>query len=313
MPTLGEELKKRREARSISLNDIAESTKISTRYLKAIEAGNYSVLPGGIFTRSFIRAYAREVGMGEEEAVGLYHQQIAPPSPEQPAQVGKGQAKGPGPERPVAAAVQAAESGPRPSAQKVSRTRRQEPVAYRSSPTRTSWSTVVIFAGVVIFLLLVIVVLVRSLNSGQNEKSTNTTAVAQKNDAGKPTPPTPSGSGQTGQTPPVQSTGDTSKPPAGDAPVQNVPTDALAVKIEASAGDSWLRYQVDDAKPGNILLKQGDTQDLPPAQKQIKLNLGNRLALKLKINNREATFPANTPKFSAQVVISRDNLQTFFQ
>src|SRR5215212_745758 len=75
MPTLGEELKRRREERQISLTDISEATRIGTRFLKAIEADNFSVLPGGIFTRSFIRAYAREIGMDEDEAISLYQQQ----------------------------------------------------------------------------------------------------------------------------------------------------------------------------------------------------------------------------------------------
>src|ERR1043165_4034880 len=77
MPTLGEELKRRREERNVTLTDISEATRIGTRFLKAIETDNYSVLPGGIFTRSFIRAYAKKVGMDEDEAIGLYQQQVA--------------------------------------------------------------------------------------------------------------------------------------------------------------------------------------------------------------------------------------------
>src|ERR1044071_9815836 len=75
MPTLGEELKRRREEREITLTDISEATRIGTRFLKAIEMDNYGVLPGGIFTRSFIRAYAKQVGMDETEATGLFQQQ----------------------------------------------------------------------------------------------------------------------------------------------------------------------------------------------------------------------------------------------
>src|SRR6185369_7671648 len=76
MPTLGEELKRRREERDITLADISEATRIGTRFLKAIETDNYSVLPGGIFTRSFIRAYAKQVGMDEDESISLYQQQV---------------------------------------------------------------------------------------------------------------------------------------------------------------------------------------------------------------------------------------------
>src|SRR5438128_10586368 len=77
MPTLGEELKRRREERQIALTDISEATRIGTRFLKAIEMDNYGVLPGGIFTRSFIRAFAKQVGMDEDEAIALYQQQVA--------------------------------------------------------------------------------------------------------------------------------------------------------------------------------------------------------------------------------------------
>src|SRR5437660_3061072 len=83
MPTLGEELKHKREQRGITLAEIAEATRIGTRFLKAIETDNFSILPGGIFTRSFIRAYAKYVGMNEEDAIGLYIQQVASPALEQ--------------------------------------------------------------------------------------------------------------------------------------------------------------------------------------------------------------------------------------
>src|SRR6516225_4505406 len=84
MPTLGEELKHRREELGKTLSIISETTRIGTRFLKAIEENNFSVLPGGIFTRSFIRAYAREVGMDETEAIALYHRQTSPQEPPEP-------------------------------------------------------------------------------------------------------------------------------------------------------------------------------------------------------------------------------------
>src|SRR3977135_1662809 len=85
MPTLGEELRHKRDQRGISLADIAEATRIGTRFLKAIETDNFSILPGGIFTRSFIRAYAKHVHMNEDEAIAQYKQQIAEPSAENTA------------------------------------------------------------------------------------------------------------------------------------------------------------------------------------------------------------------------------------
>jgi len=78
IPTLGEELKRKREERGKTLSGISETTRIGTRFLKAIEENRFSVLPGGIFTRSFIRAYAREVGMDEAEAIARLVQESAP-------------------------------------------------------------------------------------------------------------------------------------------------------------------------------------------------------------------------------------------
>jgi len=72
MASLGEELKRRREERGLSLRAISDETRIALRFLKAIESDDYSILPGGIFNRSFIRAFARQVDMDEEEAIRLY-------------------------------------------------------------------------------------------------------------------------------------------------------------------------------------------------------------------------------------------------
>lgn len=74
--TLGEELKRRREALGISLREISDETRIGVRFLKAIELNQYSVLPGGIFNRSFIRAFARHVSFSEEEALHLYSRHV---------------------------------------------------------------------------------------------------------------------------------------------------------------------------------------------------------------------------------------------
>ncbi|MBV9960457.1 MAG: helix-turn-helix domain-containing protein [Acidobacteria bacterium] len=70
--SFGEQLRLAREARGISLREISEQTRISTRYLEAIESGDLKRLPGGIFNRSFIKAYAKYVGYDEREALEAY-------------------------------------------------------------------------------------------------------------------------------------------------------------------------------------------------------------------------------------------------
>jgi cytoskeletal protein RodZ len=72
MDRFGATLKQAREARKLSLEDVALPTKIGVRFLKALEDEDFTKLPGGVFNKSFTRAYARELGLNEEEAVAAY-------------------------------------------------------------------------------------------------------------------------------------------------------------------------------------------------------------------------------------------------
>jgi cytoskeletal protein RodZ len=62
-----------REHKGISLREIADNTKISIRFLQAIEAGDFGQLPGGIYNTSYIRQYAREIGYEEAKLLAYYH------------------------------------------------------------------------------------------------------------------------------------------------------------------------------------------------------------------------------------------------
>jgi len=90
MPSFGEQLKREREKRSITLDDISATTKISTRLLRALEEDHFEQLPGGIFNKGFVRAYAKSVGLDADQIVADYlvasgEDQPAPtPLPEAP-------------------------------------------------------------------------------------------------------------------------------------------------------------------------------------------------------------------------------------
>lgn len=60
--------------RGVTLDEIAESTKIGTRLLRALEEEQFDLLPGGIFNKGFVRAYAKYLGMDEDQAVADYLQ-----------------------------------------------------------------------------------------------------------------------------------------------------------------------------------------------------------------------------------------------
>jgi cytoskeleton protein RodZ len=87
MATFGENLRREREMRGVSLEEICDATKISVRLLRAVEADQFEKLPGGIFTRSFIRAYAKYLGLDEETVMAEF--QLVSPASAQPADLGR--------------------------------------------------------------------------------------------------------------------------------------------------------------------------------------------------------------------------------
>lgn len=72
MGAFGEKLRTQREKRGIALDAISNITKISPRMLRALEEEHFDQLPGGVFNKGFVRAYARQVGLDEEETLAEY-------------------------------------------------------------------------------------------------------------------------------------------------------------------------------------------------------------------------------------------------
>src|SRR5215472_5760878 len=90
MQSFGSTLRQERERRGISLEAISSSTKIRLLYLQAIEQDHLEELPGGLIGRGFVRAYARAIGIDEEETITAYlasraesESQLVPPMPAQ--------------------------------------------------------------------------------------------------------------------------------------------------------------------------------------------------------------------------------------
>jgi cytoskeleton protein RodZ len=89
--SFGENLRRERELRAISIQEISAATKIGTRILIALEEEDFDKLPGGIFNKGFVRAYARFVGLDEEKAIADYAEAARSRIPEQEFQVVAGQ------------------------------------------------------------------------------------------------------------------------------------------------------------------------------------------------------------------------------
>jgi cytoskeleton protein RodZ len=72
MGEFGKELRSERVSRGVGIEEISDSTKISSRYLTALEQDQFEQLPGGVFNKGIVRSYARVVGLDEEFWVGRY-------------------------------------------------------------------------------------------------------------------------------------------------------------------------------------------------------------------------------------------------
>ena len=76
MELIGARLKKAREGANFSLQDISDRTRISLRFLAAIENDDFSALPGRVYIYGFTRAFARAVGLDEESVVAALQEKM---------------------------------------------------------------------------------------------------------------------------------------------------------------------------------------------------------------------------------------------
>jgi cytoskeleton protein RodZ len=87
--TFGERLKRERELREVSMEEITSATRIGPRFLEALENEDWEQLPGGVFNRGFVRSVARYLGLDEEAFLAEYdlarntQSQQEPPRPEE--------------------------------------------------------------------------------------------------------------------------------------------------------------------------------------------------------------------------------------
>ena len=72
MTSLGQALREEREARNISIEEIASATKIVSRYIEALENDRFDIMPGGFFIKGIIRTYAQAIGLDGEEVLARY-------------------------------------------------------------------------------------------------------------------------------------------------------------------------------------------------------------------------------------------------
>jgi len=275
--TLGQELRRRREAKGIELQDISNATRVAVRFLRAIEEDDFASLPGGLFTRSFIRTYARHVGMDEEEAISRYYEQTG----------------------------QAREDIPRYPFTTVAAERARS----------IFWTRVVIALFVAGVLALggyggwhYWQREGRSwLERWELKRATSVTTEEQE-PARTPAVSSKPSSEVVSAAPPSMNAEETA---AAAAPALVPPQVSTPLEIRLEATDNcWISVQVDDEpKPRQEMLRAGDVRTFTP-QKQVRLSVGSVPALKVTINGHPAQLPS-VGHVARGVIITPENARQF--
>lgn len=282
MPTLGEELRRLRENRGLSLREVSDATHIGSRFLQAIEADNYSILPGGIFNRGFVRSYARYVGLDEEQALVLYNQQLE------------------------------AQGGEAPRTTAPSWEGIDEEV---SSP----WGTI---ALIVIILLLLSAGVYTAYRWFKGEDATSQIVGTSPLPAASSSPDGSSSPGPTvttSESPSLSPTSEASptvSPSASPSPSASVSpapplSGNLMVKIQVGENQCWLKVKSDANPAAEGTLNPGDVREFSAADKMI-LSFGNAVGVTATLNGRPMKLPL-TKGVSSYVVLTKDNYQTYLQ
>jgi cytoskeleton protein RodZ len=250
MTNFGASLKKARESKGISLDQIAKETRISTRFLTAIENEEFHVLPGGVFNRGFVRTFAERVGLDPDQMVADYERLVSPREPPP------------------------AEAAPTANAQ-----------APRSDQPKGDRRLFPIALGILALAIVVFYVVSRESNQTAETTSSSSPPVVSTPPVQTPAPaPAPEPPAETTPPPVPQE----ASPPAPSTPAPSKPaanTQALTLDI-AVTETTWIKVQSDGNSviPGEIL-EPGMTRKFT-AENSIYISVGNAAGLTLKINDK---------------------------
>ncbi len=301
MGDFGTRLREARERKGISLRQIAAATKISVGALESLERNDISKLPGGIFSRAFVRSYAIEVGLDPDETVRYFLQQFggaSAPAVQPPAPVAP-----PAPPKP------ASRPAPRyaPPAPDVS-----DEVDFESRQR---------MAGVVLKLVLVsvpIAIAIMYFNSrgatpaAHEETSPPVAAAPATHEGGSPPP-----ASAVSQTPePAVLQPPAPQPPAPPEPAVVAPAqpaetaDMITIEVAPSA-DCWTKLTTDGEVVVSRVVAAGEREKRSFRDTAV-LQVGDAAVCAFTINGR----PAKTlgePGRVREIQITRDNYTSFLQ
>lgn len=286
MDSAGAYIKREREQRGFTVDEVSRLTKISARYLRALEAEDYQSLPAEPFVRGFLRSYAQCIGLNPQEVMLLYRQYRGTRESPEDAQLEK--------MTPLGKVVD----------------RRVRKVVVAGS----------ILAVCIIALVVIVTQVLERRNFNQGNE---TEGLADGTKFGTPSS-TPgsgeingAGEGESVESTPVGSTGEAesnlanklamlplrSSPQAGgsgarkqtlgaSAEVRGIPSqqyEKLTLKVYALTG-TWVEVVIDEHNRDGLFLPRGDTR-VWAAKDRILLTLGNIKGVEVELNGRRIAIP----------------------
>jgi cytoskeleton protein RodZ len=286
----GASLCQARERRGVSLRQIADATKISVPALEALERNEIARLPGGIFSRSFVRAYAREVGLDPEQAVRDFVARFPSEDP-------------------------AAEAGPLKSP-----AREHLPI----EPEPRSWRGVTRVLRVVVPVALVVAYVVwsgrlASWRWGGAVVPAVPPASQTSPAASSPPPVRPQAGGATSaQSPEPPQAGQPPAPSGAGAPETTTPRPGVGAGQQSGLRmiadvrrECWVSLKADGTVVFSGLMRAGDRRELG-ANEEIVVTVGDAAAFAFTLNGQPAR-PLGTSGQVVTVVITTQNYMTFLQ
>jgi len=251
LASFGEDLRREREIRGISLKEISDATKISKRFLEAIERNDHKTLPAPVFTRGFVREYARYVGLNAEDMVNRYNYAASNDDRiEKPPQIEKY------PLTPVR------DIAPKP------KPKRGIPPAY-ALVNRNAVAVVIItlaLAGVAWWAIKHKLV--------ERDAGVEPTVVSPGVVRASGAPPPPAGAPEARTTPGTT----TGSPPAGDS--------KLRIEIEAT-DNAWVTLEADGETVLNVEMPRGERRNFEAAKEFRFRTIGNAAGVTLRLNGIE--------------------------
>jgi cytoskeleton protein RodZ len=274
MPTVGETLKQRRLERNLSLDEVAEVTKIGVFFLQALESNEFKKLPRGAFPKMFVRSYARYLGLDDDKVVQMFYEQLA-----------------------------AAEAVPESFAAVSAPTSRS---------MRKSRRTVQGIAAIAILLALSVsaYLVYQAQESGVAEGNSSGQASPKPPPRWTPPEPKPSPPTAPGAGAPAAETAAGQSLPADGAAAAPLGPAGFGLRLHAH-DYCWVRITRGEAEQYDFILKPGDSfaRDFDGA---ITLKLGNAGGVDLSLNN-QPTAPLGLRGEVVTVTLARENILQYLQ